>query len=162
MSSLLRRVAVYATILVGLVAFGAVPASAGTAQVEYLCRSRGPATPATIEITVEAPTAGRQWDIVVITIIVVHGTTRVPLTAGSRIAFFDLLVQGSGPEVQRYTLTNTAVPAGPITYRTSAQFGLPTVGAVTFRPSGISFYNSEDCVPRYPDSVPVLATIQVS
>jgi hypothetical protein len=163
MSSFLRRAAVYAAVLVGLVAFGVVPASAGTAQVEYLCSSGGPATPTTIQITVEAPTSGPLGDAVVITIIVVHGTTPVPLSTGSRIAFIDLLVQGGGAEVQQYTLANPSIPAGPITYRTSAQFGLPTPGVVTIRPGDISFYHySEECVPRYPDSVPVLATIQVS
>jgi hypothetical protein len=163
MSSFLRRVAVYAAVLVGLVAFGAVPASAGTAQVEYLCRSRGPATPATIQITVEAPTSGPVGDAVAITIIVVHGTTPVPLPTGSRIAFINLLVQGSSPEVRRYTLANPSIPAGPITYMTSVLFGSSTPGVVTIRPGDISFYHySQECVPRYPDSVPVLATIQFS
>lgn len=134
---------------------------AGLQPIE--ARSHGPATPATIHITVDAPTTAPAGDAVAITIIVVHGTTPVPLSTGSRIAFINLLVQGAGAEVQEYTLANPSIPAGPITYRTSALFGLSTPGVVTIRPGDISFYSySEDCVPRYPDSVPVLATIQVS
>lgn len=162
--SLLRRVAVCAVVAIGFVMLAAVPASAGTARIDYLCTSGGSAaTPATIEVTITAPATANRGDVVVITMIVVHGTTPRPLPTGARIAEFDLLVQGIEPERQRYVLANPAIPAGPINYRTSAQLGMPTnAGVVNYRAGNISFPNSEVCVPRNPGSTPMIASTVVS
>lgn len=163
MSSLPRKVAVCAAVIIGIVTVGVVPASASTAQVEYLCTTNGSApTPTMIGVGVTAPATSMPWEGKIVSMSVTHGTTQNPLPTGAVWARFDLLAENLNVERMEFFLTNPQLAAGqPIRYQTSAELGMPGSGVVTYRPGDITFQNSE-CVPRYPDSVPVLATTVVS
>lgn len=165
MSSLFRRIAVCAVVITGILAFTAVPAAAGTARVEFLCGSVGPIiTPHTFDFTITPPATARRGQTATVSAKVtrVGAGSSSPVPAGQYEVKFDIALEGAGAETLRVVLTNPAIPVGGLlNYSGSAQLTFPNTGTVNYRPARL-VHTASSCIPRYPDSVPVVATTQVS
>lgn len=164
MSSLLRRVAVCAAVVVSVLMVGALPASAGTARVDYVCGSVGMIVPVTFDVTVTPPATAVRGQTAPVSATVKHTTYPVtaPVAAGYYQATLVVALDGAGAETVQITLTNPALATGEyLRYSGTAQLTFPTAGTVEYRPD--RFWRSAmGCILRYPNTVPVLATTQVS
>ncbi|MCT2588059.1 hypothetical protein [Actinophytocola gossypii] len=144
---------------------GTVPATAGTARVEYMCGSVGPViSPRMFDVTITPPATAHQGQTATISATVVqtvYPATR-PVPAGEYEAVFHVALEGAGVEKVRMDLTNPAIPAGELLrFSGSAQLTFPNTGTVSYRPDRFG-YSMLGCIPRYPETVPVVATTRVS
>lgn len=163
--SLLRRIAICLAVVVGIATFSATPAWAGTARIEFMCASMGPMIrPVTFDFTITPPATAGRGQTATIPAIVEFTTYPVqqPEPAGKYQATLTVALQGAGTETLRIPMTNPALQVGDYQrFEGSAPLSFPTAGTVTYRPRHFALPYA-GCIPRYPDSVPVVATTQVS